>query len=65
MITFDKIIIEGFGSIIKRTTYLLNRVGLNLILGKNGSGKTSLINAICWNLYKQVSKKNSTIEPWP
>lgn len=43
--------IEGFRSIVKPTKFNLNRVGLNLLRGVNGSGKTSFIEAIAWAIY--------------
>jgi DNA repair exonuclease SbcCD ATPase subunit len=64
MITLQKITIEGFGSIQGPFTYTLDRLGVNLILGENGVGKTTILNALCWCLYKQTLKKGSSIEPW-
>lgn len=64
MIIFEKIIIEGFGSIQGPFIYTLDRVGINLILGENGVGKTTILNALSWCLYKQNIKKGSNIEPW-
>jgi len=67
MVKFIKTIIEGFGSlgILKPVTYNWDTEGLNIIRGKNGSGKTSLVNALCWNLYGKTIKKNSSINTWP
>lgn len=64
MISLGKIQIEEFGS-IKELSYNFNRRGLNTILGPNGSGKTSLLNALTWVIYKQLLKKNATVHPWP
>lgn len=65
MIEIGKITIEGFGSIYKPLTYDFGKLGLNILRGKNGAGKTSLINALSWCIYKQLLKKGQTIEPWP
>jgi exonuclease SbcC len=65
MTTIEYIYVEGFGSVVEEVKYKFNRVGLNLILGVNGVGKTTLFNALSWCLYKQVLKKGSGIEPWP
>lgn len=64
MIIFEKITIESFGSIKGPFEYSFDSPGINLILGKNGSGKTTIFNALAWCLYKQVLKKGSSIEPW-
>jgi DNA repair exonuclease SbcCD ATPase subunit len=64
MIYLGKITIEEFGS-VEHAEYNFNRRGLNTILGLNGAGKTSFFNALSWVLYKQLLKKNCTIEPWP
>lgn len=65
MIKLIDIEIEGFASIIKKTRYKFNIKGVNIIRGKNGSGKTSILNALCWCLYGKTIKKDSTINPWP
>lgn len=64
MIVFEKITIESFGSIKGPFEYVFDSPGINLILGKNGSGKTTILNALAWCLYKQLLKKGSSIEPW-
>jgi len=61
-----KIVIEGFGSIVPRMKYKFDRPGLNLILGENGIGKTTIFNALSWCLYGKLLKgKDSSAEPWP
>ena len=65
MIQLKSIIIEGFGSIIEPITYKLDYIGINSLVGPNGVGKSTIINALCWVIYKQLAKKGSSIEPWP
>lgn len=65
MITIEYIYIEGFGSIVEEVKYKFGRPGLNLITGTNGVGKTTILNALSWCLYKQLVKKGATKEPWP
>lgn len=48
---FTKLEIEGFGSIGNRVDFRLDKQGINLIKGKNGSGKTTIFNAFAWCLY--------------
>jgi len=42
---------EGFRTLIKPFRFNLDRPGLNLMKGVNGSGKTSLFETIVWTLY--------------
>lgn len=63
-IIFEDIYIEGFGSIIKPLIYKLDSPGINIILGKNGSGKTTILSALCWAAYNQTLKTKNRIEPW-
>lgn len=64
MIIFEHLRIEGFGSFQIPFLYLLNRPGINVIQGKNGSGKTTIFSALTWCLYGQTLKGKSNIEPW-
>lgn len=64
MITFEHINIEGFGSFQTPFFYPLNRSGINVIQGKNGSGKTTIFSALTWCLYGQTLKGKSNVEPW-
>lgn len=64
MIKLKTLTIEGFGSIIEPQTYKLDKIGLNKIEGENGSGKTTITNALSWVLYKKLVKKGSTFKPW-
>lgn len=65
MIHFKEVTIEGFSSIIQRATYRLDIPGINIIRGLNGSGKTTILNALSWGLFGKTIKKDSTIKPWP
>lgn len=64
MITFGSIDIEGFGSMAKPITFLLNQPGLNIIRGKVGSGKTTIPSALSWCLFGKTLKEKSSIETW-
>lgn len=64
-ITLKTLIIEGFGSIIKPLVYRLDTPGITSLSGKNGSGKSTIANALCWVTYKQLAKKGATIQTWP
>jgi DNA repair exonuclease SbcCD ATPase subunit len=65
MIIFNEITLIGFGSIIHKTKFKLSRVGLNIIRGNIGSGKTTIPSALYWVLYDQTLKKNSSVQTWP
>lgn len=64
MIFFGDLIVEGFGSMVEKTTFLLNREGLNIIRGKVGSGKTNIPSALSWCLFGQSLKHKSQIATW-
>lgn len=62
---FLSIHIEGFCSIIGKIKYKWDRPGINLIIGKNGHGKTTIFNALAYCCYGKTLKPNSSILPWP
>lgn len=64
MIKFNKILIEGYGSIIKPTEFILNQKGLNIIRGIVGSGKTTIPSALCWCLFGKTLKYKSQVMTW-
>ncbi len=64
MITFTKITIQGFGSIVEPLCLEFNSRGIHIIRGENGVGKSTIFQALCWVLFGKLIKKNSTIEPW-
>lgn len=64
-VEFKNIQIEGFGSIVERQEFDLYRPGINIIRGPNGSGKTTVFQALYWCLYGTSLKKGKTIETWP
>jgi exonuclease SbcC len=51
MIQFNEIEIEGFRSVISPFVFNLNKPGLNMLKGINGSGKTSTFEALVWGLF--------------
>lgn len=63
LINLHKLNIEGFAS-IPELKYKFSREGLSTLVGENGSGKTSIINALSWCIYGKLIKKDSTIVPW-
>lgn len=65
MLYFKDIVIEGFGSIIKPTTFQLDRGNsLNVIRGEVGSGKTSIPGSLVWCLFGNHVKEKASIETW-
>jgi len=62
-VIIKKLKVEGFGS-LKELKYGFDRQGLSTITGENGVGKTSIINALTWCLYKQLVKPGASITPW-
>ena len=65
-IRFKKIIVEGFGSFASKTSFELDRGGVNLIKGENGNGKTTMFSALSWCLYKVNLKDtiNEKVATW-
>lgn len=63
-IKFIGLEIEGFFSIIKPINYQLDRTGLNLLQGPNGSGKTTTLSALPWGLFGIDLKGRRNPEPW-
>ncbi len=55
------ITVEGFRSVVRPLTFSLDKRGFNLLRGDNGSGKTSIIEAIPWTLYG-INLKNTLSE---
>jgi len=65
MISFNKIIIEGFGSIVKPLETEFHGTGITIIRGENGEGKTTVFSALSWCVTGKPLKENSTVETWP
>lgn len=55
----------GFGSIIEPLEYKLNSPGINLILGKNGRGKSTIFNALTWCIWGKMLKPDAEYKPYP
>ncbi len=62
LVVYTKIIIEGFQSFGNPVSFNLDRVGINLIKGLNGSGKSTIFNAILWAEFAGNMKKS--VETW-
>ncbi len=65
MIKFKKAWGTGFGSFIEETEFKFNRPGLNIIIAKNGSGKTTIFNLLNWICYGTTLKEIKTIATKP
>lgn len=61
-IRFQKITIEGFGSIVNELTVYLDGHGLTVVRGHNGAGKSTIFNALYWALYNKSIKNISKAE---
>lgn len=61
-IQFQKLTIEGFGSIIDEKVVDLNTQGLTVVRGQNGAGKSTIFNALYWVLYNKSIKNISKSE---
>lgn len=64
MIVFNFIEIEGYKSIPGPLHYPLNTRGISVLMGKNGAGKTSIIDALVWVLKGKTIKKVIDPSPW-
>lgn len=64
MIRFDKIIIEGFTSMVYPIEFVLNQPGLNQLKGKVGAGKTTVPSALVWVLFGSTLKDKSQVQTW-
>ncbi len=64
MIKFKEITIEGFGSIQGPLTIKFNTRGLVIIRGENGVGKTTILSALVWCMYKELIKRGSSVLTW-
>lgn len=64
MIKFKKVWGEGFGSLINETKFKLDRPGLNIIIGKNGHGKTTVMSLLNWILFGVSLKNHKAVETW-
>lgn len=63
-IKFTKLYIEGFFSIIEPLEYRLDQLGLNLLQGDNGSGKTTILSGLPWSLFGIDLKGRRNPEPY-
>lgn len=61
---FKEVDIEGFQCIINRFKYRLNTPGVNIIVGENGEGKTTIFSAMVWGLYGITLKSKNSPTPW-
>ena len=59
---YKRIVIEGFGSICKLVSLDLDRVGINLVKGSNGKGKSTVFDALLWCEYGKTSR--DTLSSW-
>ena len=63
-IIFNTLKIQGFGQYERLKVFKLNSPGLNVIRGLNGSGKTTIFQALSWVLYDELLKADSSIQTW-
>lgn len=61
---FKYLKIKGFGSIVEETEFELDRPGINIIRGKIGSGKTTILSSLYWCLFGLKLKDKSSINTW-
>lgn len=62
MIKFKSITVEGFLSISEKLTLNFEEVGLTILHGKNGAGKSTVFNALCWCIYGTIFKDIKSAE---
>ena len=62
-LVIGKMRVYGFAS-IKEMKYNFSRPGLSTMVGENGVGKTSAINAMYWAIYGKTIKVGCSITPW-
>lgn len=64
MIIFNTLKFEGFQGQEEFKVFKLDQLGLNVITGKNGCGKSTIFNALAWALYGKPLKEKATIDTW-
>lgn len=64
MIVFERVAGEGFGSFVNKTEFILDSVGLNIIRGKIGVGKTTVPSLLYWVIYGITLKPKATVQTW-
>lgn len=66
-IKINGITAEGFRSLAEKTTVDLDRVGLNLVKGINGAGKTTIFEVVVWCIFGTNLKDTNVdkIPTWP
>lgn len=64
MLKFISIKGQGFGSLIEPFSFKFSGLGLIIIRGKNGSGKTSSISLMSWVLYGKTLKEYPNPQTW-
>lgn len=64
MIKVKHITLEGFGSFITPFSYDFQDKGLTIIKGENGSGKTTMINGLCWVWFGETLKPKASVTTW-
>lgn len=65
MIRFSTLKVKGFCSIIDEIELQLNQPGINIIRGRNGIGKSTLLSAFYWCIYGVTLKESITqVNTW-
>lgn len=60
-LVFNKIEFQNFKNVTKKKTFEFGNNGLYLITGKNGSGKSTIFNAISACLFRKIETNNETV----